>query len=378
MTGEVRPDRVFVRQTRTGYLCVGIGAGSRLLRAAFEQHDTAMRVDREIVARKIGVRSPLPGLNDPHLSRLALLAALSKGYSEDEPRDERGRWTDGAAGAGAAGLLAPAPKSTSFLAPLARATLVALNALADSALAAAAVTAAGVAVVFGIIFIPTNRSTIPEGTLPERPDVSFNFDQETGVLTLYQRTEGGQKIIFAGRPDRDGVFRDDDGNAVARRLDNSVLVDPDALPGGGSPKEKDEPKLCPAPTEENIEGRKDRSLRYQRQITGLRDGLDVKLPDPVEGGLVSFDGCRQSDGTMLEAKGPGYAEHLEGGYPAVWKGFEDKINRQVELQSRSAAASGRNVEWHFAEKEVADYFRPIWANKYPNVIVIYTPPEDEP
>jgi len=121
-TGEVRPNRVFIRQTPTGYLCVGIGAGSRLLRAAFEQRDTTTHVDWQIAARKIGVRSPLPALNDPHLSRLALLATLSKDYDEDEPRDERGRWTDGAAGAGAAGLLAPAPKSTSFLAPLARAS----------------------------------------------------------------------------------------------------------------------------------------------------------------------------------------------------------------------------------------------------------------
>jgi hypothetical protein len=69
--------------------------------------------------------------------------------------------------------------------------------------------------------------------------------------------------------------------------------------------------------------------------------------------------------------------HLEGGYPAVWAGFERKLNRQVELQWRSAAASGRNVEWHFAEEEVADYFRPRWA-KYPNIVVIYTPPEDKP
>jgi restriction endonuclease fold toxin 5 of polymorphic toxin system len=376
-TGEVRTNRVFVRQTATGYLCVGIGAGSRLLRSAFEQRDTLMRFDRQIAARKIGLRSPLPGFNDPHLSRLALLAALKKDYHEEEPRDGHGRWTDGAAGAGGAGLLAPARNSTSFLGPLARATLVALDAVADSALAAAAATATGAAIFFGIVFLPANRNTTTQGTLPERPDISYAFEEQSNDLTIWQRTDGGQKIIFAGPPDEDGVFRDDNGNAVARRLNNSVLVDPDALPGDRPPKEKDEPKLCPAPTRENIEGRKKPSLDYQKQITGLEAGLDVKLPDPVEGGLVSFDGCRESDGTMLEAKGPGYAEHLEGGYQAVWDGFEKKLNRQAELQWRSAGAAGRKVEWHFAEKEVADYFRPIWANKYPNIIVIYTPPEAE-
>jgi restriction endonuclease fold toxin 5 of polymorphic toxin system len=376
-TGEVRTNRVFVRQTATRYLCVGIGAGSRLLRSAFEQRDTLMRFDRQIAARKIGLRSPLPGFNDPHLSRLALLAALKKDYHEEEPRDGHGRWTDGAAGAGGAGLLAPARNSTSFLGPLARATLVALDAVADSALAAAAATATGAAIFFGIVFLPANRNTTTQGTLPERPDISYAFEEQSNDLTIWQRTDGGQKIIFAGPPDEDGVFRDDNGNAVARRLNNSVLVDPDALPGDRPPKEKDEPKLCPAPTRENIEGRKKPSLDYQKQITGLEAGLDVKLPDPVEGGLVSFDGCRESDGTMLEAKGPGYAEHLEGGYQAVWDGFEKKLNRQAELQWRSAGAAGRKVEWHFAEKEVADYFRPIWANKYPNIIVIYTPPEAE-
>jgi len=370
-TGEVRPDRIFVRQTPTGYLCVGIGAGSRLLRATFEQGDATTRLGREIAARKIGVRSPLPELNDPHLSRLALLAALSKDYNEDEPRDNRGRWTDGAAA------FSRTPQSTSFLAPLARATLVALNALADSALATAAVTAAGVAVVFGIIFIPTNRSKVAEGTLPERPDVSFNFDQESGVLTLYQRTESGQKIIFAGRPDRDGVFRDDGGNAVARQLDNSVLIDPDALPGGPAPKGKDEPKLCPAPTTENIKGRTEPALRYQEQISGLPRGLDVKLPNPDGSAPVSFDGCRESDGTMLEAKGPNYASKLRQDSPYVWPNIEADMKAQVERQSNAAMAAGRKVEWHFAEEDVADYFRPKWS-RYMNVTVIYTPPATKP
>jgi hypothetical protein len=174
--GEVRPNRVFVRQTPTRYLCVGIGPGSRLLRAAFEHRDWTMRFDRESAARKSGMRSPLPGFNDPHLSRLALLAALSKDYHEDEPRDDRGRWTAGAPSAGAAGF-ARTPQSTSLLAPLARATLVALNALADSTLATAATAAAGAAIVFGIIFIPSNRNTASQGTLPERPDISYEFEE---------------------------------------------------------------------------------------------------------------------------------------------------------------------------------------------------------
>ena len=45
-------------------------------------------------------------------------------------------------------------------------------------------------------------------------------------------------------------------------------------------------------------------------------------------------------------------------------------------QSRTALASGRMVEWHFAEEEVADHFREEWDARYPNVVVIYTPPEE--
>jgi hypothetical protein len=271
--------------------------------------------------------------------------------------------------------LAPAPKSTSFLAPLVRATLVALNALADSALATAALTAAGAVAVFGIIFIPSNRNTASKGTLPERPDISYEFEEQSNLLTLWQRTDDGQKIIFAGPPDKDGVFRDPDGKPIARRLDNSVLVDPDEFPGDGSRKEKDEPNLCPAPTEENVEGRTEASLRYQEQISKLRRGLDVKLTDPTNGRLVSYDGCRVSDGTMLEAKGPNYAGKLEENNPFVWPNIRDQIDGQVERQSRTAMAQGRMVEWHFAEEEVADYFRERWKPKYPNVVVIYTPPE---
>jgi hypothetical protein len=295
---------------------------------------------------------------------------LSKDYNEDEPRDERGRWTDGAAG------LLRTPQSTSFLAPLARATLVALNAIADSAIAAAAVTAAGAAVVFGIIFIPANRNTATRGTLPERPDITYEFEEQSNLLTLWQRTDGGQKIIFAGPPDKDGIFRDSDGNAVARRLDNSVLVDPDALPDDGSSKLQNEPKLCPAPTTEDIKGRTEAALLYQEQISKLRRGLDVKLPNPDGGRPVSFDGCRESDGTMLEAKGPGYADKLEENNRFVWPNIEAEQDDQVARQSKAAGASGRMVEWHFAEEEVAEHFRKRW--NYPNVIVRYTPPEAKP
>jgi hypothetical protein len=46
----------------------------------------------------------------------------------------------------------------------------------------------------------------------------------------------------------------------------------------------------------------------------------------------------------------------------------DQSARQLE------AARGRPVEWHFAEKDVADYMRKEFAKKRPGVTVFYTPP----
>ncbi len=64
---------------------------------------------------------------------------------------------------------------------------------------------------------------------------------------------------------------------------------------------------------ETIAGRSEGSLAYQEQITGRPPGLEVKLNG------VRFDGCREEDGTMLEAKGPGYADKMSG--PENWKGW---------------------------------------------------------
>ncbi len=103
----------------------------------------------------------------------------------------------------------------------------------------------------------------------------------------------------------------------------------------------------------------------------------MKLPNPDGSAFVSFDGCRETDGTMLEAKGPNYASKLRQNSPYVWPNIEADMHAQVKRQSDAANASGRMVEWHFAEQEVADYFRPQW-KRYPNVIVIHTPPTKKP
>ena len=89
----------------------------------------------------------------------------------------------------------------------------------------------------------------------------------------------------------------------------------------------------------------------------LPPGLAVSLPDPVTGKRVAYDDCRESDGTMIEAKGPGFANMLRSRYfsnfviPARW---ERQAARQV------GASGGRDVDWFLAEPEAANFARKIF------------------
>jgi filamentous hemagglutinin len=99
----------------------------------------------------------------------------------------------------------------------------------------------------------------------------------------------------------------------------------------------------------------------------LEPGLEVKLNG------IRFDGCREEDGTMLEAKGPGYATFLNG--QDGWRDWFTSLQEvQDQMEDQARAAAGRVVEWHFAEPGVADYFRAYAQNQnLTNVVVIYTP-----
>ncbi len=112
------------------------------------------------------------------------------------------------------------------------------------------------------------------------------------------------------------------------------------------------------------------------QISGLGRGLAVRLPsrstDPKRDPYVYFDGCRESDGTMLEAKSTGYLAMMRD-KPFFWR---EIIMPKFYTQARNqiTAAASRPIEWHFAEKEVADYVRAKFAEKDFRIPVIYTPP----
>ncbi len=306
--GMLAPDRVFVQRTPCGYVYAGLGKeAARLLRAAFDGRGAYFLKSDIAKARCRGFVIPLAELGDPNLRRLALAAALTKEYNPDEPRDDHGLWTSEGGGAAAATSVA-----ADIFGDVGPTVLSALRSLGFGFEAPAAF--------FGTLFIPTNSSLISTGTLPGRPDISYHYDQGTGILDLIQDVGGDSNPIFHGRSVGDGIFRDEDGRTIGRNLDGSLALDPDWLPEYASSTDsrdrsgtaaqaqtdtdQDQPKLCPDPSPEIIEGRSERTLDYQQQISGLPPGLAVNLNG------VSFDGCRESDSTMLEAKGLGYENFL--------------------------------------------------------------------
>jgi hypothetical protein len=404
---EISASRVWLRRSPVGYVCMGLGPSARLARFAFEDvapehpfYNACRRHDRDIAreglakAHRLGLDIPFGAVGDPALRRLAIASALLKGgFNPAEDRDHDGKWTDGGdSGGPSAGVAArvspeflPKPSSSSLMGPIPPETLAALGILAARAV--------GIVTVFRTLFIPSNRMLVTTGTLPDHPDVKFTYDDETGLLTIHRDGADGGSYGFSGRVGEDGVFRDDQGRAVARRLaDGSIIIDPDALAGpkADTANSDNQPKLCPDPGPDrrnlldengNLDKSKvDRAAEYQAQISSIVNpgkslpiGLAVELPNPLGGKPVSFDDCRQSDGTMIEAKGPGYLDMLLRSTEYPWKGAEDDMVWQARRQLM--AAGGRAVEWYFAEDVVAEYMRHVFEKEgLASIVIKVVPP----
>ncbi|MGH7034095.1 MAG: Tox-REase-5 domain-containing protein [Stellaceae bacterium] len=360
-----------------GYFCLGLGVGAAFLHAVDEDEgrdgleEREHHIDDAMLAKTV----------DPSLRRLFAAIAFAKaGYNEGEDRDERGRWTSSGAAAATAGAAAAELFSAPALVP-------ALRQFAAGLLPSGAAGVGAAVAALGVLVIPTNRSLISEGSVPDAPGLSYHFDQGTGVLQITRDSADGTKETLYSGQHAGGVFRDSNGNIVGRDLGSSVVIDPDAIPGyssraaaGSSPQsraqvrsdaavDRDEPKLCPDPGSDTPGWmkRSERALAYQEQISGLQRGLAIDFNS------VSFDGCRERDGTLLEAKGLGFewAMTPTGEWRVRYEGTED-IMKQAKRQSE--AAPNRRIEWHFAEKRVADHFRDAFAGaKLTNITVFYTP-----
>lgn len=375
--------------------------------AACRLLDKAVAAGGVAKARRLGLEVPLGAIDDPALRRLAIAAALIKaGFDPDQARDEDGRWTSGGGGgdAPAADITANVPP------PVTPAIAVGGVAAAASAevLGAPAVGAgwslwsgramellprvAELSNIFALagslILIPSNRSGGLEssGTLPDNPDIDYYRSE--GRLQLFQRDPDGERTkLYDGYPGDDDFYRDAAGNIIARDLgyEKGFVLDPSAVTTLTPPtmdarakeKEKDpeivaaqqrllsqartivrtaDPaEICPDPDldKPGSESASPRAQAYQTQVTQLPYGVAFKLNG------VFFDGCRYwSDGAMLEVKRD-YLWAMDG--PSDWQpwfvknGKLDEMKNQMEAQS--IAAGTRRVEWHFADEQVADYFR---------------------
>jgi hypothetical protein len=316
-------------------------------------------------------------------------SALAKaGYDPAQARDENGRWTQGArsrAFEDPTGLVRPslpeAPVDTTRALPPATAGLLETEGqtggemLADLSSDAVALIArfgpyltGAVATVIGVL-IPTNRSNIHEGAIPDAPGLRYRSDE--GFVDIYSVDQNGNPVVvYRGVPDRDGFYYDAEGLIIGRYIGTAVLFDPESLeemaaakqgmpadsdpPAGNPPSiiqqpSEDRPRFCPPPTPENITRRSIWSVFYQSQITGLPPGFDVLFQG------VRFDGCVEATRHFQEAKAR---------MPRFLTGASDKALRKTKFYTRimrqasrqSSAASMYYDDWYFADERLFEFF----------------------
>jgi hypothetical protein len=127
-----------------------------------------------------------------------------------------------------------------------------------------------------------------------------------------------------------------------------------------------EPKACPDPSfEVTSVGRTPGQLLYQAQISGLATGMGVRLNG------VDFDGCRKSDGTMLDATvtGPWFLSLPDFVFRTL-----DEYKETIDQAFRQMYAAGsRKIEWHFSNQRAAEFWKGEFAELGYKITVKYTP-----
>lgn len=148
---------------------------------------------------------------------------------------------------------------------------------------------------------------------------------------------------------------------------DAVVIDLDRAPARAADDAEDEqqPKLCPDPGPDRLGGRKlfdDLYAQYVRDIVNpqrrpqLPSDLTFALPDMTKPGLVYFDDCRESGGTMIEAKG-NYADLLakQFGRQILTEDWLGQAGKQI------TASQGRHLEWYFHDASAAAFAAGLFA-----------------
>ena len=109
--------------------------------------------------------------------------------------------------------------------------------------------------------------------------------------------------------------------------------------------------------------------RYEEQVTRV----PIEHSYIVNG--VEFDGY---DGfALIDAKGPGYANPIKGGWSAEPEGKYGLLNTaQRQVQAVRATGTNTPIQWHIAEKETFDVLKDKqdWGKFPAEIELIHTPP----
>jgi hypothetical protein len=125
-------------------------------------------------------------------------------------------------------------------------------------------------------------------------------------------------------------------------------------------------ELGPGTWQEVNESMSDRARAYQERITGIR----ANVGHVVNG--VKFDGY--SGGTLIDAKGPGYAKFVDkktGTFHPWYQGSQDLLD---QASRQTQAAGNTPIEWHVAEEEAANSIRALLQDAgYHSITVKHVP-----
>jgi Restriction endonuclease fold toxin 5 len=135
----------------------------------------------------------------------------------------------------------------------------------------------------------------------------------------------------------------------------------------GSNKSWPPPPEGPGQWIQKEERMSEESRRFQSEVTGAPEGWVYRVrtgPGPKD--FVDFDGFK--NGVLLEVKGPGYRQLLKKMEDRPW--FEGVKEMLEQARRQFKAANGAPIQWHFAEREVADFMRGQFQNKGLDIEVI--------
>lgn len=219
----------------------------------------------------------------------------------------------------------------------------------------------GLGVFFGVLFIPTNK-TSPEEEYPVPGHPGLRVGRlvgETGWRIIYGKDD--ERSILQ-RPD--GTLRDPKGQIVGRVLPNGHLA-LDFAAVAPSHVDENEPRYCPAPVKDKYgQGPSSIARAYEDQVkqyvnpeAPTPSGWAVALPNPLRlAKPVIFDDCRHSTGAMIEAKGPTFTTLLHRAGKSTFLRFVDQKTLDQAFRQVGAARS-REIQWYFADPEAAEHVR---------------------